>query len=174
MGAFLDQMISAAGLATAFAKVRDCVKLSEAELNQLAEADLLCLAAMADAARRAHRGEDVKIVPSLTSLQALNAILLTRLPEQTTGIDWFRSVALTRLRHPKDGIAVDWQAVGPERSQVALSYGADILYNVELYNVIKTVEQTKSANLPLLDRQEDRKSEISGLIERAGRRALWM
>ena len=74
-------------------------------------------------------------------------------------------VALARLCAAADkSIAVSYEQIGIELAQTALAFGADALIG----------DLSTKRTLPLLDGPAARREEITGLIERAGRKARFV
>ena len=138
--------------------------LGAPDLARLARADVLVVAGLADAVRAKHRGHEVLVLTAAAAQHASDLVVLELdgdLAAGPTGQDLLVKVAIARLATPcKQGIAVSCEQIGLELAQTALVFGADALIG-DLVASKKT--------LPLLDGPQARKTELMGLIQRAGR-----
>lgn len=165
IGAMLRRALEGAGLVDVAERTLAGRGLVEGDLVRLRQADTLILAGLADAARVRHRGDDVRMSSEESARRAGMVVLDVRVDggEGPTGEEILREVALARLATPgARGIAVRVDAIGLELAQTALAFGADAL----------CVDVRATRALPLLD-AADRRKEMTGLVERAGRRVLW-
>lgn len=143
--------------------------LDARDVAVLARADLLLVAGLADAVRRQHRGDEVRLFASAAARRDPDLVRL-QLPnagsaDGPTGEELLRQVALARLATPcSRGIAVGLSQLGLELAQTALTFGADVL--------IGDLETKRT--LPLLSGKAARRQEIAGLIERSGRRVRFV
>jgi 2-iminoacetate synthase ThiH len=168
MGRLLDAAIDRAGLADIAARALSGETLTEADLARLRAADVLVVAGLADAVRARHRGGDVRLFGSDSVRRASDVLrveLVTSGAEGPTGQELLLKVAMARLAAPADkSIAVSYEQIGIELAQTALAFGADALIG----------DLSTKRTLPLLDGPAARREEITGLIERAGRRVRFV
>ena len=140
--------------------------LADADLARVRAADTLVLGVLADAVRERHRGDEVRMwsEESARRERALVRLELASAGAQgPTGEELLRELALVRLRAPgTQSIAVRFDALGLELAQAALVFGADAWWG----------DFGARRSLPTLDASE-RRAEIQGLVERAGRRVVW-
>jgi hypothetical protein len=164
MGRILDRALEQAGISDLAERVLQGRGLADADLIRLRAADVLVLAGLADAVRERFHGEDVRV---LGIAAALRDPELLRLGFEDggeparTGQELLIEVALARLATPgrrRIGVRVD--EIGLQLAQVALTFGADVLFG----------ELGGDRILPLLDGPQARRAELDALIERAGRR----
>jgi 2-iminoacetate synthase ThiH len=141
---------------------RGVVHADETTIATLARADVLLLGAAADLARRTEHDLAVRIfVPRPP------AGLRTYGRERAAGgTALLRAIAVARLTGPiGEPLVVDFDALGLEIAQIALSFGA-----TDLAGTIAT-----RRGLPLADgRQLVKRREIAGLVERAGFRPTFV
>jgi hypothetical protein len=166
MGTMLTRAIDEAG----FAEVRDRVLAGEAlspgELERLRDADLLVVAGLADLVRKRFRGDDVRLIANAATPRdpALCVFAAAEGEGDVTGADLLRKIALTRLRISSDqALAVSLDELGVELAQTALVFGADVLFG----------DLGGKRTLPLVDGPDARRTELTGLIERSGRRVVF-
>jgi 2-iminoacetate synthase ThiH len=164
----LERGLAQAGLSELAARVLRGQGLAPADMAQLEHADLLLISGLADSVRKAHRGDEVRLLGSSAAARATDLVRLNLdagRSDGPTGEELLRRVALTRLATPAaQGIAVGFDQIGLELAQTALCFGADALFG----------ELDGKRTLPLLGTQQARRREIEGLIERSGRRAVWI
>lgn len=138
--------------------------LGAADLARLTRADVLVVAGIADAVRAKHRGHEVLVLTADAAQREAGLVALDLagdLAAGPTGQDVLVQIALARLATPcKQGIAVSCEQIGLELAQTALVFGADALIGDFV---------TSKKTLPLLDGPAARKTELMGLIQRAGR-----
>jgi hypothetical protein len=168
MGRLLDAAIDRAGLADIAARALRGETLSEADLTRVRAADVLVVAGLADAVRARHRGADVRLFGADAARRAPDVVrveLAGAGAEGVTGQELLFQIALARLATPADkSVAVSYEQIGIELAQTALAFGADALVG----------DLTSKRTLPLLDGAAARRQEITGLIERAGRRVRFV
>jgi 2-iminoacetate synthase ThiH len=168
IGRQLQKALDRAGLTELAARALSGQGLGPADIAALERADLLVLAGLADAVRRQHRGDEVRMfggMPARREPQLVRLTLESGHADGPTGAELLREVALARLRTPGDqSVGVNYEQLGLELAQVALTFGADAL--------IGDLESKRT--LPLLSGSAARRQEITGLIERAGRRVKWI
>jgi 2-iminoacetate synthase ThiH len=168
IGKMLERGLAQAGLTELGARALRGQGLSAADLDVLARADLLLVCGLADAVRRVHRGDEVRLLNSAAAGRAPDLVRLNLdagRGDGPTGEELLRDIALARLAAPcAQGIAVSFDQLGLELAQTALAFGADALWG----------ELDGKRTLPLLGNQQARRSEIEGLIERSGRRPIWV
>lgn len=165
IGVMLRRALERAGLVDAGERALAGKGLAEGDLARLRAADTLVLAGLADAVRARHRGDDVRMSSEDVARRGGAVVLDVRIDgaDGPTGEEILREVALARLvTAGSKGIAVRIDAVGLELAQTALVFGADVL----------CADLRATRALPLLD-AADRRTEITGLVERAGRRVVW-
>jgi len=168
MGRLFERAIQEAGLGELAQRALAGSGLSREDLAVLRSADVLVVAALADAVRARHRGDEVRLM-SRDTVRVLRDVERLELgpsgPDGATGQELLLEVALARLTAPGErSIAVDFEQVGLELAQTALAFGADVLFG----------DLGTRRTLPLLDGPAARRKEISGLCERAGRRVHWV
>ena len=167
MGRIWQRAVSEAGLAGVAERALAGRGLDEADLARLREADTLVLAALADAVREKHRGDEVRMLREDLARRERALVRLDLAQGGVigpTGEELLREVALARLRAPaSESVAVRFDALGLELAQAALVFGADAWWGD--FGGRKT--------LPLFDASE-RRAQIQGLVERAGRRVVWV
>jgi hypothetical protein len=119
-------------------------------------------------ARSIHRGDVVRIVPGSLIDGGVSAMGVT-IDDTATGVEWLRQVALTRLSVvEKSSIAVSCDQLGLELAQASLEFGADVLFG-------KCLGSGAAENkLPMIAAASARRGDFVGLVERAGRRAVWV
>ena len=168
IGRQLQKALQGAGLSELAARALRGEGLGSDDVAALSRADLLIVAALADAVRRAHRGDEVRLLGN-TAARREPALLRLQLEagraDGPTGAELLRDVALARLRTPgEQSVGVSYEQLGLELAQVALTFGADALFG----------DLESKRTLPLLNGTAARRQEIAGLIERAGRRVKWI
>jgi hypothetical protein len=165
MGRLLSKAIEAAGLGEYQARALSGTGMTLADIERLRSADLLLVAGLADLVRARFRGDEVRIVPK-SRVREPKLVVFDTVPEQPglTGAEVLREIALLRLRTPGDlAIAVSYDALGLELAQTALLFGADVLFG----------DLAGKRILPLLEGPSARRREITGLVERSGRRVRY-
>ena len=164
MGRILDRALEQAGLSDLAERVLQGRGVADAERVRLRGADVLVLAGLADAVRERFHGEDVKLMDAAAAQRDPELIRLAFEwggEGAHTGAELLREVALARLATPgKRSLGVRVDEIGLQLAQVALTFGADVLFG----------ELGGGRILPLLDGPEARRAELTALIERAGRR----
>jgi len=164
MGRILDRALEQAGLSDLAERVLQGRGLAEAELVRLRGADVLVLAGLADAVRERFHGDDVRVMGTTAAQHEPELLRLAfdlRGEGARTGQELLCEVALARLATPgKRSLGVRVDEIGLQLAQVALTFGADVLFG----------ELGGDKILPLLDGPEARRAELHALIERAGRR----
>lgn len=168
MGSMLTRAIDEAGFSDTKNRVLAGEALSAAELERLRAADLLVVAGLADLARREARGEEVRLIasgsPRDPALSVFEAAADSGAADSPTGADLLRSIALTRLQLPREqSLAVSLDELGVELAQTALVFGADVLFG----------DLGGKRTLPLIDGPDARRVELTGLIERSGRKVVF-
>jgi hypothetical protein len=164
----LTRAIDEAGFSEASSRVLAGETLSTTELERLRGADLLVVAGLADLVRKQFRGDEVRLIASSSprdpALCVFEAAADSGEGTGTTGADVLRSIALTRLQIPADrALAVSLDELGVELAQTALVFGADVLFG----------DLGGKRTLPLIDGPDARRAELTGLIERSGRRVVF-
>jgi hypothetical protein len=168
MGSMLTRAIDEAGFSETRRRILDGQAVSTAELERLRQADLLVVAGLADLVREQFRGDEVRLIAN-TSTPRDPALCVFRGAADsgeggTTGADVLRSIALTRLQIPTEqALAVSLDDLGVELAQTALVFGADVLFG----------DLGGKRTLPLIDGPDARRTELTGLIERSGRRVVF-
>jgi hypothetical protein len=169
IGRLLSNALTQAGLRELAERALRGDGLALADVARLERADLLLVAGLADAVRRLHRGDEVRMLGSAAARREAELLRLqldASRADGPTGEELLREVAVARLATPcSRAIAVSLPQLGLELAQTALAFGADALYGVDL--------ETKRT-LPLLNGKAARQKEIEGLLERAGRRVRWV
>ena len=168
MGSMLTRAIDEAGFSDAKRRVLAGEALSPAELERLRGADLLVVAGLADLVRKQFRGDEVRLIASCRPCEPAVCVFAAEAdPGEgvgTTGADVLRSIALKRLQIPRDqALAVSLDELGVELAQTALVFGADVLFG----------DLGGKRTLPLVDGPDARRAELTGLIERSGRRVVF-
>jgi 2-iminoacetate synthase ThiH len=164
MGRLLSRAIEHAGLSDVAERALSGAGLGEGDLARLRASDVLLVAALADAVRARFHGEEVRVYgleaarrePDLqrVSLDAGRS-------DGPTGQELLFEIAIARLEAPASkSIAVSLEQLGLELAQTALTFGADALIG----------DLTTKRTLPLADGPGERRKELAGLLERAGRR----
>lgn len=168
IGRMLERGLAGAGLTELAGRALRGQGLSAADLELLARADLLLVCGLADAVRKAHRGDEVRLFSTASAGRAPDLVRLNLdagRGDGPTGEELLRDIALARLAAPSaQSVAVSFDQLGLELAQTALAFGADALWG----------ELDGKRTLPLLGNQQARRSEIEGLIERSGRRPIWV
>jgi hypothetical protein len=164
MGRLLTRARAQAGLTELAARAGEGRGLAPDDIARLRSSDVLLVAGLADAVRKQVRGDEVRVLgqdaarrePALMRLElALGGA------EGATGQELLLEVALARLATPGTyAIGVNLDALGLELAQTALAFGADVWI----------ADLAGKRTLPLLDGAGARREELSGLIERSGRR----
>jgi 2-iminoacetate synthase ThiH len=168
MGRLLTRAVAQAGLSEIAARALEGRGLDAADIERLRAADVLVVAGLADAVRKKHRGDEVRVL-SVEAARREPELCRLDLPaggaEGPTGQELLVQVALARLRTPCDkAIGFSFEQLGLELSQTALVFGADALFG----------DLGSKRTLPLLDGQAARRAELTGLIERSGRRVRFV
>lgn len=163
MAGILNRALQQAGLSAIAARVLRGDGLADADLQAVHAADVLLLAGLADAVRVQFHGDEVRVLPRQVALREPELVRLgCDVAGELTGQELLQRVALCRLTTPgAQSIAVDVEQYGLQLAQVALSFGANALFG----------EFGNTRGLALLDGPQARKTELAGLIARAGRRA---
>jgi len=172
MGRFLNRALERTGLTALAERALSGVGLDEQALARMQDADVLVIAGLADAVRGRHRGDEVRIMTAETARRdgmvvRLNLALASGSGQGDgpTGEELLRQVALARLARPADqSIGVSFDQIGLGLAQVALAFGADVLIG----------DLRAQRTLPLLDGPAARRVEITGLVERTGRRVRFV
>ena len=168
MGRLLDRAIEQAGLSELKERALAGHGLGREDLERMRGADTLLLAGLADAVRDAHRGDEVRLLGSEAARRTPDLVRLdldAGRADGPTGEELLREVALARLATPcGHGIGVSFERLGLELAQTALAFGADALFG----------DLGQKRVLPLLDGPAARRLELTGLIERGGRRVRWV
>lgn len=168
MGRFLNRALARAGLTDLAERALSGVGLDEQALARLQGADVLVIAGLADAVRARHRGDEVRIMTHEAARRDAGLVRLnlgSGSGDGPTGEELLRQVALARLARPAEqAIGVSFEQVGLGLAQVALAFGADVLIG----------DLRAQRTLPLLDGPVARRTEITGLVERTGRRVRFV
>jgi 2-iminoacetate synthase ThiH len=164
MGRLWMRAIERAGLSELAERALAGRGLDASDVATLRASDLLLVAGLADAVRERHRGDEVRLLtPEQARLQPdlLRLQLDAGRPDGPTGQELLFEIAIARLATPAErGIAVGLEQLGLELAQTALAFGADSLI----------ADLGSKRTLPLLDGPAARREEITGLLQRAGRR----
>jgi 2-iminoacetate synthase ThiH len=192
VSALVDRAIESAGLVEVLTARRKG-PLSPAHIEQLRQADLLALGALADRVRSEEVGAEVRIYTSpLPETEDAVVVLpsdgTSRAPPgrgrdegavQLTGLELLREVAVSRVAGPSAArVRVDWARCGLELAQVALGFGAN-----ELVGVISTKRGLPIApgdlagvgkKSRLLPAQMVKRKELAGYVRRAGREPVFI
>ena len=162
MGRVFSRALAEAGLSDLQTRVLSGQALGQAELTQIASADLLLVAGLADLMRAHFHGDDVLVLRSNALRQSdVRVFEGTTSEHGATGAELLRELALLRLRTPASThIAVSMETIGIELAQTALLFGADTLIG----------DLASARTLPLLDGATARRRELEGLVARSGRR----
>lgn len=161
MKALVAAAIAEAGLGEIFeARRAGNISLVHALLPKLEAADLLALGALADEIRKLEVGAEVRVFTSALAEDAAVIDVKSREIRGTSqGLDLLRDVAIARITGPAAArVRVDAMQIGIQLGQVALGFGASELAFAD-----------KRA-LPMADDHRIDRQELTGLIERAGRR----
>jgi len=169
MGRVFARAIEAAGLTEQREKALLGDGLTATEVDRLRDADLLLVAGLADEVRATFRGNDVRILSTLTAAAQRDPKLVVFDMRATevgpTGAEVLRELALLRLATPADtAVAVSFETLGLELAQTALLFGADVLLG----------DLGSPRTLPLLDGPVARRKELEGLVARSGRHARFV
>jgi hypothetical protein len=163
MGSMLTRVIDEAGFSETRERVLAGQALAPDELARLRDADLLVVAGLADLARQQARGDQVRLLATPKPRDAALRVFALSDGERT-GADLLRDIALTRLQTPRDqSLAVSLDELGVELAQTALVFGADVLFG----------DLAGKRTLPLIDGPDARRTELTGLIERSGRKVVF-
>lgn len=166
MGRMWRLAVERAGLSDVAERALAGAGLGDADLARLRAADTLVLAGLADAVRERHHGDAVRMWPPDAARRDRAVVWLdpgTPGESGPTGEELLREVAFARLRAPgASSLAVRFDALGLELAQVAITFGADAWWG----------DFGARRVLPLVETAE-RRAEIQGLLERAGRRVVW-
>jgi 2-iminoacetate synthase ThiH len=168
MGRLLTRAVAQAGLSELAARALEGRGLNAEDIERLREANVLLVAGLADAVRKKHRGDEVRVL-SIEAARREPDLYRLDLPagaaDGPTGQELLLLVALARLRTPCDkAIALSFEQLGLELAQTALVFGADALFG----------DLGSKRTLPLLDGHAARRAELTGLIERSGRRVRFV
>jgi hypothetical protein len=168
IGRQLQKALDRTGLAELAERALRGQGLALEDVAALERADLLIVAGLADAVRARHRGDEVRLLSGTAARREPDLVRLhldAGRADGPTGEELLRQVALARLSTPCDrGVAVSYEQIGLELAQVALAFGADALWG----------DLDNKRTLPLLNGPSARRTEIEGLIARAGRAAKWV
>lgn len=168
MGRFLNRALERFGLTALAERALSGAGLDEDALGRLQGADVLVIAGLANAVRERHRGDEVRIMSQETARRDATVVRLqlgSGPGDGPTGEELLRQVALARLARPADqAIGVSFDQIGLGLAQVALAFGADVLIG----------DLRAQRILPLLDGPAARRVEITGLVERTGRRVRFV
>jgi hypothetical protein len=161
------EAIDRAGLGPVLARrERGEVPDDDAVVELLAATDILALGAAADIARRRECSPEVRIfLPFAPPANAIVTVLGER--EAARGTALLRGIAVLRLTGPiGQSIVLDFDVLGLEIAQVGLSYGA-----TDLAGAIGARK-----GLPVIDDSKKviKRREITGFVERAGFRAVFV
>jgi hypothetical protein len=134
----------------------------------LERADLLLVAGLADAVRRQHRGDEVRLLSGVAAKREPDLLRLNLdagRSDGPTGEELLRQIALARLSTPcSKSVGVSFEQLGLELAQTALAFGADALWG----------DLETRRTLPLLSGKAARRQEVEGLVQRSGRRVRWV
>jgi hypothetical protein len=164
----LTRAIDEAGFSETRRRILEGQAVSPAELDRLRDADLLVVAGLADLVRAQFRGDEVRLIANANPSRDPALCVFRGAADSgegpTTGADLLRNIALTRLQIPADqALAVSLDELGVELAQTALVFGADVLYG----------DLGGKRTLPLIDGPDARRTELTGLIERSGRKVVF-
>lgn len=168
MGRLWMRAVERAGLSALAERALQGRGLDPVDLATLRASDLLVVAGLADAVRERHRGDEVRLVgpdharqqPDLVRLQ-----LDAGRSDGPTGQELLFEIAIARLAQPADrAIGVSLEQLGLQLAQTALAFGVDTLI----------ADLGSKRTLPLLDSPAARREEISGLLQRVGRRVRFV
>lgn len=162
MATMLNRALQHAGLDGIAQRLLSGEAATGTELERLATADVLLLAGLADMVRGRFHGDEVRVIGADAAQRDPDVVRVALdASGQRTGQELLADVALARLSTPgKRSVAVSIDGLGLQLAQVALSFGADVLYG----------DLGGGRTLPLLDGPQARRKELDGLIARAGRR----
>ena len=167
--ALVHRLVERAGLGPLLAERERGVVPSGREVSELlARADLLALGAAADIARRRECGDEARIhIPSAPP--ASEGLVVIGREASLRGTALLRRIVSDRLTGPIAlRIVVDFEMLGLEIAQVALSFGAS-----DLAGPIAS-----RRGLPMVDRDDQKKMvkrrEIAAYVERAGLRPVFV
>lgn len=142
--------------------------LGLSDIAALERADLLLVAGLADAVRKQHRGDEVRLLSGAAAKrepELLRVNLDAGRSDGPTGEELLRQIALARLATPSGrSVGVSFEQLGLELAQTALAFGADALWG----------DLETKRTLPLLTGKAARRQEIEGLVQRSGRRVRWI
>ena len=161
MKALVAAAIAEAGLGDIFeARRAGNMAAVHALLPTLEAADLLAVGALADEIRKLEVGVEVRIFTSALSDEADVIDVKSReIRDTSQGLALLRDVAIARITGPAAArVRIDAMACGIQLGQVALGFGASELAFAD-----------KRA-LPMADDHRIDRKDLTGLIERAGRR----
>ncbi len=181
MSAFVDRAIESAGLG-AVLRARRAGDLASVrrERERLAGVDLLALGALADLIRAEEVGDEVRLYTGGHRAEESEVIVVR--PEEADGVKFglgvLRRTALARVTGPRAGrVRLDWAEVGLELSQVALGFGATELAG-PLSNrrglPIAEDARVRQKGAGLVPLQMVKRRELAALVERAGRRPIFV
>jgi hypothetical protein len=164
--------LHASGLYEIQTKLLAGESLAPADEARVHAADVLLVSALAEALREHYVGDDV-LLHATHAPASDDSVYVVRPshPDRSrwTGLDFMRRVAHARIVKPRQiAIAVGWDDVGLELAQVALTAGAHVLFG-SLPSVPR---------LPVVgskgSKAQPPRVEIAGLVQRAGRRPVWV
>jgi 2-iminoacetate synthase ThiH len=168
MGRLLQRAIERAGLSELAERAMRGQGLGDEDLTRLRGADVLIVAGLADAVRAAHRGDEVRLLSNEDARRTPDLVRLDLPVSGTggaTGQELLLQIAFARLARPcAQAIGLSFEQIGLQLAQTALAFGADTLFG----------DLGAKRTLPLLDGPAARRAEITGLIERGGRRVRWI
>ncbi len=174
MSALVDKALAGSGL-TAVGESRRAGDLAKvrASVDELRNADLLALGALADRVRDEEVGDVVRVYANAPVDVADDVV---HVEKQADGLSFLRAVAVARITGPRAArVRVDWTSCGLELAQVALGFGASELVGriankrgLVLADDAMATSAKKSQALPA---QLVKKRELAGFIRRSGRRA---
>jgi 2-iminoacetate synthase ThiH len=162
MASIVNRALEQAGLGDVLERVLGGEAADETQLARLRSADVLLVAALADAVRAAFHGDEVRVSSRLSAQRdaGLRLVGAAGVDPDKTGQELLIEVALERLATPgKIGLAVGVESHGLQLAQVALSFGANALFG----------ELGSARSLALLDGAAARRAQLSELIAHAGR-----
>jgi hypothetical protein len=172
---FVEQAIAKAGLSAVLAARRaGDLETVRRTMPSWADADLLALGAVADAARAADVGDVVNI-----HVGGRDASEVTWVETEPGGseLDFLRAVAIARVAGgPSARIGVDWSKRGMELAQVALGFGAsDLRGPITRKSGLPILEgeRLKLKGQGMVELRSIKKQEVVTLVRHAGRRPVF-
>jgi hypothetical protein len=168
IGRMLRNALREAGLLELGERALRGAGLGPSEIAVLERADLLLVAGLADAVRKQHRGDEVRLLGSSAAKRDPDLLRLqldAGRSDGPTGEELLRQIALARLATPcSRSVGVSFEQLGLELAQTALTFGADALWG----------DLETKRTLPLLSGKAARRQEVEGLVQRSGRRVRWV